>query len=73
MVAFGSAVAVTSGVPSSKQKFRLGSVYVRLQVGQRFIYDFNGFGMIPTASGAVPLQVFGKPVRTCRLPFNGPA
>ena len=39
MVAFGSAGAapVTSGVPSSKQKFRERSVYVRLQVGQRFI------------------------------------
>ena len=37
MVAFGSAPAVTSGVPSSKQKFRERSLYVRLQVGQRFI------------------------------------
>lgn len=29
--------SVDSGVPSSKQKFRDVSVYVRLQVGQRFI------------------------------------
>ena len=40
MVAFGSGAggpAVVRGVPSSKQKFRERSVYVRLQVGQRFI------------------------------------
>jgi hypothetical protein len=40
MVAFGSAAggaSLASGVPSSKQKFRERSVYVRLQVGQRFM------------------------------------
>ena len=40
MVALGSGAGeppATSGVPSSKQKFRERSVYVRLQVGQRFI------------------------------------
>ena len=39
MVAFGSGAgpAVVRGVPSSKQKFRERSEYVRLQVGQRFI------------------------------------
>ena len=40
IVAFGSGAAgplAVSGVPSSKQKFRERSVYVRLQVGQRFI------------------------------------
>ena len=40
MVALGSGplgASVLSGVPSSKQKFREGSVYVRLHVGQRFI------------------------------------
>jgi hypothetical protein len=39
MVALGSCggAPVASGVPSSKQKFRERSVYVRLQVGQRFI------------------------------------
>lgn len=43
MVAFGSgAAALISGVPSSKQKFREGSGYVRLQVGQRFIYVSSG-------------------------------
>ena len=39
-VAFGSGppgASVVSGVPSSKQKFRERSVYVRLHVGQRFI------------------------------------
>ena len=44
MVAFGSGGAApptTSGVPSSKQKFRERSVYVRLQEGQRFICRFN--------------------------------
>lgn len=41
-MAFGSGpegAALASGVPSSKQKFSDGSVYVRLQVGQRFIGD----------------------------------
>ena len=40
MVAFGSGAggpALASGVPSSRQKFSDRSVYVRLQVGQRFI------------------------------------
>jgi hypothetical protein len=37
MVAFGSGASLASGVPSSKQKFRERSAYVRLQVGQRFI------------------------------------
>jgi hypothetical protein len=40
MVAFGSGAggaSLASGVPSSKQKFRERSVYVRLQVGQRFM------------------------------------
>ena len=44
MVAFGSGAAgapVTSGVPSSKQKFRERSAYVRLQVGQRFIVGYG--------------------------------
>ena len=39
-VAFGSGppgASVLSGVPSSKQKFRERSVYVRLHVGHRFI------------------------------------
>jgi hypothetical protein len=31
------AASLVSGVPSSKQKFRERSAYVRLQVGQRFI------------------------------------
>ena len=41
MVAFGSGAGpeAVSGVPSSKQKFRERSVYVRLQVGQRFIWE----------------------------------
>ena len=40
IVAFGSigGASAASGVPSSKQKFRDVSVYVRLQVGQRFIF-----------------------------------
>ena len=41
-VAFKSVVgaaSLVSGVPSSKQKFRERSAYVRLQVGQRFIYS----------------------------------
>ena len=39
IVAFGSTAGASeaSGVPSSRQKFRERSVYVRLQVGQRFI------------------------------------
>src|SRR5437762_7505805 len=40
MVAFGSGplgVSPVSGLPSSKQKFRERSVYVRPHVGQRFI------------------------------------
>lgn len=42
IVAFGSTGAsVVSGVPSSKQKFRDVSVYVRLQVGQRFILVYR--------------------------------
>jgi hypothetical protein len=31
------------GVPSSKQKFRERSAYVRLQVGQRFILSRKSF------------------------------
>jgi hypothetical protein len=40
IVAFGSTggASAVNGVPSSKQKFRDVSVYVRLQVGQRFIF-----------------------------------
>jgi hypothetical protein len=43
MVAFGSigGASTVSGVPSSKQKFREVSVYVRLQVGQRFIFVYR--------------------------------
>ena len=40
MVAFGSGAggaSWTRGVPSSRQKFSEASVYVRLQLGQRFI------------------------------------
>jgi len=39
IVAFGSTggPSAASGVPSSRQKFKELSVYVRLQVGQRFI------------------------------------
>jgi hypothetical protein len=40
-VAFRSVVGAASfvsGVPSSRQKFNERSAYVRLQVGQRFIY-----------------------------------
>jgi hypothetical protein len=41
MVALGStddgALALTNGEPSSKQKLRASSVYVRLHCGQRFI------------------------------------
>jgi len=42
IVAFGSGAGppAVSGVPSSKQKFRERSVYVRLQVGQRFILGY---------------------------------
>jgi len=42
IVAFGSSgggASAVNGVPSSKQKFRERSVYVRLQVGQRFICE----------------------------------
>ena len=38
IVAFGSGASAVNGVPSSKQKFRERSAYVRLQVGQRFIF-----------------------------------
>jgi len=43
IVAFGSisGASTASGVPSSKQKFRDVSVYVRLQVGQRFIFVYR--------------------------------
>jgi len=38
-VVSSSVSTVVSGVPSSMQKLRFGSVYVRLQVEQRFISD----------------------------------
>ena len=40
IVAFGSTAGASavSGVPSSKQKLRDVSAYVRLQVGQRFMF-----------------------------------
>ena len=47
MVAFGSGASLASGVPSSKQKFRERSVYVRLQAGQRFISkDYFPFAVL---------------------------
>ena len=53
MVALGSgAAALISGVPSSKQKFREGSVYVRLQVGQRFIM----FQVVQSSTFRLPVK-----------------
>ena len=46
IVAFGSGASAVSGVPSSKQKFRERSAYVRLQVGQRFIFVQKAVGKI---------------------------
>ena len=65
MVAFGSgaAGAPMSGVPSSKQKFRERSVYVRLQVGQRFILSWLVLGLRAKAKGRRPKTNSGKDYR----------
>ena len=57
MVSFRSGVSLASGVPSSKQKFRDRSVYVRLQAGQRFICKENYF---PFVIFHIPLVIFSR-------------
>jgi hypothetical protein len=65
IVAFGSTTSVVSGVPSSKQKFRDVSAYVRLQVGQRFICCESHLSLTWTES--VPPAVAGGCVAMRRL------
>ena len=73
IVALRSAVvaaSVVSGVPSSKQKFRERSAYVRLQVGQRFMLLAFGLGSLVLAN---PESFHRRPEAEGQRPKSNPA